>query len=108
MRRRIVVLVTLFVLGSVALRSQDRFTGRVVDRDGVPQRGCRLEFFDDRNRSNRPDFVLVTDGRGLFFVDNRPYGYFSVDLVLGRWVDRIYDVEITRRGLYPQTFVVRW
>ncbi len=107
-RLLVTVLVTLFVLGSVALPAQDRFVGRVVDRDGVPQRGCRLAFFDQQNRSNQPDFVLYTDGRGLFYVDNRHYGYFSVDLVLGRLMDRIYDVEIDRRGLYPRTIVVRW
>ena len=94
----------LLVMGLLA-EAQVRLSGKIVNRDGTPQRGCRVEFF--RNRQDRPAFEAYTDDYGNFYLTNPPRERFAVKVSSGSRWQWTTDVTIGD-ALNPSTPVVDW
>jgi hypothetical protein len=112
MRSITTVLMGLLIL-VVAMGAQQPLRGRIVNRDGVPQQGCRVEIFDRNENPEKPGsppiIELFTDENGIFYLSGGPPdpSFYPVRLSLyGRWkTDKLW---LDRDTIKPQTLVVDW
>jgi hypothetical protein len=96
-------------VAAIALTGQERFRGTVVNRDGTPQPGCRVEFFWDAQASKLA-VDAYTDDYGYFYLNGPPHGdSFTVTVSLrGRSFRIEKPVSIDQNGITPPTLVVDW
>jgi hypothetical protein len=97
--------IALLAVG-LAASAQVRVRGAVVNRDGVPQRGCLVEFFVNQN-DQRPAASAYTDDSGMFYLSDPPSGRFSVRISLGGrsgWT----SATVSRSAIDPTPLVVGW
>jgi len=94
----------LFLIWTSAYAQQ--LSGRVINRDGRPQPGCQIEFYQNPNAP--PLYRLVSNGDGFFYLPPNPReGQYTVWVRQGQQGFPI-SVTIDVYGLHPSTFVVTW
>jgi hypothetical protein len=98
-----ILCVAIFLLGGAAV-AQQKATGRVINRNGEPQRNFKVDFYWNPNEA--PKYTALTDESGNFFVYPQRENY-TVVVRGGPWEYRI-KVTVDDNGLHPSTLVVNW
>ena len=108
--RKVAALCAVLLVVTTLLHAQEPLRGRLVDRDGIPQRGCRLEFFflNDKYR-DKPAFEAYTDEYGVFLLHPRKEEFFIVRVWLdGRSAEIKGKVRVGNKGIDPDPLIVDW
>jgi hypothetical protein len=89
----------------ISAYAQQQVRGRVINRSGIPQAGCLIEFFSNPNEP--PTYSIKSDNDGWFYLNNPRQAKYTVSVRQGQ---QQYSVTATidDRGLHPSTLVVSW
>lgn len=98
-----ILLVVVCALATHAQPQQVR--GQVINRDGAPQQ-CQVEFWIPKG--SQPQYRLLTDRQGYFYVPKPRPGTYRVVVMQGRRRQEFTGVRIDQYGLHPPTLVVNW
>jgi len=104
-QRTALLCVSVVMIGLLA-SAQVRVRGAVVNRDGVPQRGCLVEFFANQNDPS-PISSSYTDDSGSFYLNDPPSRPFAVKISLGgrsHWT----TARVGGNVIDPTPLVVNW
>jgi hypothetical protein len=94
----------IVVLSGLISEAQQQVRGQVINRDGAPQQ-CQVEFWAPN--ASQPQYRVVTDGRGFFYLSNPSYGSYRAVVMQGRNRQE-FQVRVDQYGLHPPTLVVNW
>lgn len=97
---------SVVMIGLLSFAQQVRVRGAVVNRDGVPQRGCLVEFFMNQG-DPKPVLSSYTDDSGNFYLNDPPSRPFAVKISLGgrsQWT----AAKVGGNVIDPTPLVVNW